>query len=124
MEWTGVCILHGTRGHHPLRGPGPHPRTLCSPVLVILYILGQIHIEDDEVVHVAPGKRLLRPAAPRLAGPLPHANEGVARDVGGGLNVLQDVLQRDVPLRPGRLPVGRREAKVPGMNKPARGVAF
>lgn len=76
----------------------PPPWAPCSPVLVVLHILGQVYIEDDEVVHVAAGKGLPHLTAPRLAGPLPHANQGIVCDVGGRLNVLHDVLQRDVPL--------------------------
>lgn len=62
-------------------------------------------------MHVASGERLLHLAAPCLAGPLPHADQGIVCDVGGGLDMLHDVLQRDIPLRPGKLPVWRRDAK-------------
>lgn len=73
---------------HPVRPAPPRPpRTPCSPVLVVLYILGQVHVEDDEVVHMTSGKRLLYLSAPGLAGPLPHAEQGVVCDVRGCLNV-------------------------------------
>jgi len=49
-------------------------------------------------MHVASGKRLLHLTAPGLAGPLPHADQGVVCDVRGCLNVLHDVFQRDIPL--------------------------
>lgn len=67
-----------------------------SPVLVILHVLGQVHVQDDEVVHVAAGEGLTHLPAPGPAGPLPHADQGVVRDVGGRLDVLHNVLQRDV----------------------------
>lgn len=74
---------------------GPSARQ-DSPILVVLHILGQVHVQDDEVVHVAAGEGLAHLTAPGLAGPLPHANQGVVGDVGGRLDVLHDVLQRHV----------------------------
>lgn len=66
-------------------------------------------------MHMASGKGLLHLAAPRLAGPLAHADQGIVCDVRGRLNVLHDMLQRDIPLGPGKLPAWRKEANVPGM---------
>lgn len=84
-----------------------------SPVLVVLHVLGQVHVQDDEVMHVAAGEGLAHLAAPGLAGPLPHADQGVVGDVGGCLDVLHDVLQGHVSLRPGKLSARRRETDIP-----------
>lgn len=84
-----------------------------SPVLVVLHVLGQVHVQDDEVMHVAAGEGLAHLAAPGLAGPLPHADQGVVGDVGGCLDVLHDVLQGHISLRPGKLSARRRETDIP-----------
>lgn len=84
-----------------------------SPVLVVLHILGQVHVQDDEVVHVAAGEGLAHLVAPSLAGPLPHADQGIVGDVGGRLDVLHDVLQGHVSLRPGKFSAQRRETDIP-----------
>ena len=84
-----------------------------SPGLVELHILGQVHVQDDEVVHVASGEGLAHLTAPRLAGPLPHADQGIVGDVGGRLDVLHDVLQGHVSLRPGKFSAQRRETDIP-----------
>ena len=84
-----------------------------SPVLVVLHVLGQVHVQDDEVMHMAAGEGLSHLVAPSLAGPLPHANQGVVGDVGGCLDVLHDVLQGHVSLRPGKFSARRRETDIP-----------
>ena len=98
MVWAGGrwFLAPQDRGGSGPRGGADSHRGQDSPILVVLYVLGQVHVQDEEVVHVAAGEGLPYLTTPGLAGPLAHANQGIVGDVGGRLNVLHDVLQRHV----------------------------
>lgn len=44
------------------------------PVLIVLYILCQINIQHDEVMHMAAGECFLDLSTVRFTGPFPHPN--------------------------------------------------
>lgn len=71
-----------------------------SPVLVVLNILCQVHIQHDEVVNVAARERLLDLPALGFTRPLPHPNQGVVGDVGSWFDMLENLLQGDIPFSP------------------------
>lgn len=77
------------------------------PVLVILHVLCQVDIQHDEIMNVATRERLLDFSTLGFTGPLPHTNQGIVGDIRCGFNMLQDLLQGNIPFYP-RVFAGKR----------------
>lgn len=58
------------------------------PVEVILYILSQVYIEENEVMHVAPREWCLQALGSQLAAPFLYAQDRIVDNFGSGFNVL------------------------------------
>lgn len=71
-----------------------------SPVLVILHILCQFYIQHNEVMHMTTRKWLLDFSTLCFTRPLSHPNQGIVGDMRSRFNMLQDLLQGNIPFSP------------------------
>lgn len=58
------------------------------PVEVVLHVLGQVYVEENEVVHVAPGERDPQTLGGQLAAPFLNAQDCIVDDFWCCFNVL------------------------------------
>lgn len=68
----------------------------CLPVQIILHILGQVYVEQNKIMHVAPGERSLCFPGIQLAVPFLNTQYCIMDNFWGGFDVLEDALQRHI----------------------------
>lgn len=63
------------------------------PVEVILYVLSQVYVKEDEIVHMAPREWGLQALRTQLAAPFLYAQDCIVGNFWCCFNVLQNTLQ-------------------------------